>query len=134
MNNQAHHFASSWTEKWFGFWAEEAALSGVPFSLENHVDDDWNPADKMMLLAYLRASPVAIFAQTHNVKCGLCDVEVRNSCYQSDGFLLWDAALVHLVDKHSFVIPDLFVAHIRSRDYVAPTSLVTAVMDLPWPK
>lgn len=134
MNNRARVFASMWNEKWFGFWAEEAELLKMTFSLDNHVDRDWNPAYRARLLDYLRSSPVAIVAQAQKVKCGLCDDQISNSCYRSDGELLWGNSLSHFVEKHAFIIPDIFVAHIRSRNYSPPISLLAPVQNLPWPK
>lgn len=134
MNNQATEFATLWEQKWFGFWADEASLTNAPFSLENHIDVDWNPEDRNLLIDYLKHAPIAIAAQTQKVKCGLCEEKVNSSSYRSDGELLWHDSLAHLIEKHSFVLPHNFVEHIRSMGYVPPASFSIPVQDLPWPK
>lgn len=134
MNIQARSLAEHWTEKWYGFWADEAALTGIPFTFDRHVDRDWNPEDKNLLVRYLNSSPIAVVAPMQNVKCGYCDEKVTTSCYRSDGELLWPDSLGHLIEKHFFVLPEVFVLHIRLMKYIPPSSVSVAVETLPWPK
>lgn len=133
MNNQARGFAEQWKEKWFGFWADEAEFTSKPFSLENHVDASWLPDDRDLLIGYLKTAPIVAMLQRQKDKCGLCEEAISNSCYRSDGELLWHDSLAHFVEKHAFVLPDLFVKHIRLANHTPPQSCLIDLDDLPWP-
>jgi hypothetical protein len=133
MNTKARDFASAWRKRWFGFWGDEEQAMSRPFSLSEHVDETWAPNDLKRLIHYIRSAPVAVVAQAPEAKCGLCDQMIHLSCYRSDGEWLWPDPLAHWVEKHSFVLPDALVDHIRSKKYVPPESLSTAIDKLPWP-
>lgn len=133
MNEKARKFAREWSKKWFGFWGREEQLTKEKFSLENHTDSTWMPDDRAKIIAYLNNTPVAIVAQTADVECGLCDEIVYDSCYRYDGEWLWPDSLAHLVEKHFFILPDLFVNHIRKNKYKCPDFPPVSIGDLPWP-
>jgi hypothetical protein len=131
---RATHLAESWNMNWFGFWGDEDQVTGVPFSIEDHVDASWHPDDLERLIRYLATSPIAAVTQGTEGKCGLCDATVTDSCYRSDGVWIWPDTLAHLVEKHAFVLPARLVEHIRSRGYKPPVELSGNIGDLPWPK
>lgn len=133
MNSAAIEFAKSWNQKWFGFWAEEAELTREPFSLANHVDPTWVPFDIYRLIGYLRDAPLALAAQSPATKCAFCEELESASAYRSDGEWLWPDPLAHLVERHSFVLPNRLVEHIRNKGYTAPEKISIPWQQLPWP-
>lgn len=53
--------------------------------------------------------------------CGVPDEEMGHADL-SDGIWVWPEGLVHYIARHGVVLPNVFVEHARSRDFVCPTT------------
>jgi hypothetical protein len=133
LSEKARELAATWSENWYGFWAEEADLLGREFDPDDHIDQA-QPEDKDRLVGYLSSAPVVVEMPTSPVNCELCDEALSASIYRSDGDWLWPEALAHWVLIHDFVLPDRLIAHIRGRGYRAPEEIDPDIYSLPWPK
>lgn len=131
--SQARTFANNWTLSWFGLWGFEGNVTGRPFSWDDHIDPTWAPDDLDKLVRYLGTAPVVVAAQEAGANCFKCGEWLQGSAYHSDGVLLWPDDLAHMVEKHHFVLPDAWVAHIRDRGHKAPKWVNTPIDKLPWP-
>jgi hypothetical protein len=126
----------SWPNYWYGFWWSPAHDYDEFPTLESATDASWRPHDKELLVAYLEQSPI-LLASMSQTTCLLCPNDVSAASYQFDGKWFWPRSLSHYVGRHSIVLPDRFVQHIRGHgctplreDEVANVR----VRDLPWPE
>jgi hypothetical protein len=53
MNHRAIDFAEKW-EKMVWIFSAEESITSQPFSMDDHVDPDWMPHDRLLLLSYLK--------------------------------------------------------------------------------
>jgi hypothetical protein len=104
-------------------------------AVHDFIDPSWNPVDKERILAYLTSAPIAVAGVTDDTEaCLLCSEEQLTSCFQSDGVWLWLDDLSHYVARHSVVLPDRFVEHIRNCNYTPSSDWELSDEELPWPQ
>lgn len=129
---RARELARIWPATWVGFTEHEPAITGHPYTDEDHVDSAWKPADLAHIVKYLRQAP-ALVGQTRPEPCRLCGEMLASATFRFDGEWLWPDPLSHLVERHDFVLPDRLVARIRAHEYRSPIDGFGPEAMLPWP-
>jgi hypothetical protein len=119
----------NWEHDWFGVWRMIELYPQCP-RVEEVIGDTPLP-DTDKLLDYLKTCP-AISAFATTVKCMLCDTDLPLGKH-SDGVLIWPLDLPHYIAEHGVLLPDRFVNHIRSMNYVAPSVCGKRWQEFPWP-
>jgi hypothetical protein len=119
----------TWEYNWFGVWRENDLYPQCP--RPEDVIGDTPLADTDKLLNFLKTSPVISVFSTR-FKCMLCETDLPVGV-RSDGILIWPLDLPHYIAEHRVLLPDRFVNHIRSLNYVAPGVCGKQWKDFPWP-
>ena len=101
-----------------GYWAgKENTTLPLP---ENFQDEEWNAAERQMVIDYLRrASPVIGYMGLSwcRFKCGEINM---GACDLSDGVYCWPEGLAHYLEKHTVRLPEKFVEHARKNQHASP--------------
>lgn len=133
MNTKAEKLAKTWSYNWYGFWSAVERYTGKSFDVSEYVDKTWFPPDKDKLIEYLKKSPYMIASSNQLEKCSDCNEKINTLLFRSDGLFCWPDNLAHDVEKHSFRIPNRFVAHIRERNYLPPPADEVDMENVDWP-
>jgi hypothetical protein len=122
-----------WPFKWFApLMPDECAPSDPHWNL--FLDPTWNYPRRRDLAGYLDNSPVAIVATGPEGYCFFCGCPTGNaSAWFSDGEWIWPTGIGHCILWHNLRLPDSFVAHIESMNFVPPDKYLTPDKELPWP-
>jgi hypothetical protein len=106
----------NWKHNWFGLWQSEHH----PYApkIEDWIDETFRWSDTDHLLQYLDQAPVVAAFGT-KFPCDLCNTDLP-CVFHSDDVFDWDRRLIHEIQVHNVVLPERFVAHIRSLNYIPP--------------
>lgn len=116
---------ADWSEPWFGAFREGGeAYALCPSALE-FVDPDWNLELRQKALDYLTT------AFSHAAAGGIWTClfngeRVTGISAHTDGVWCWDSRLTHFVACHAVRLPDNFVRHMASHDFVPPPVMTPA--------
>lgn len=124
-----------WEYRWFGFFNEPSEEQNAYF-LPNIEDfqskKKANDIDKV--ITYLRNSPNILRSFSIPTNCMFCDKYHGDpNSYYYDGVWLWPEWLIHYVECHDVILPEEFLAHIKSKNYIPVDSVEFTVEGLPWP-
>lgn len=128
----AREIARTWPVTWFGFADCEPAITGHPYTDDDHIDPDWKPEDLSAIVRYLRRAP-AVVGQMPPERCRLCGEMLTPATFHFDEKWLWPDTLAHNVACHDFVLPDDLVMRIRAHAYQPPLDAFGPEAMLPWP-
>jgi hypothetical protein len=107
-----------WPNHWFGFWCESPEHPGAP-SIKDWVSPGWCPAsEKRRFVDFLSDGIVLSVATARFPECPVCGTIVdRSLAFLTDGYWIWSNYLIHQVEVHEVVLPDVFVQHIGRQNY-----------------
>lgn len=99
-----------------GYWQD-----GGPKSVENAVDEDWDPAEREMVMNYLKLADDKSNEEVRELKswrglsfCRVCEEATGNSC-MGDNQYNWPQGYLHYFEKHNVKPPKEFIDHVRQR-------------------
>jgi len=79
-------------------------------------------SDRGRIVGYLRgASTIEVWRGWSHCRfdCGVPDEEMGHADL-SDGLWVWPEGLAHYIERHGVVLPNVFVEHARSHNFVCP--------------
>ena len=128
-------FLQSWPWNWYGFYGA-ATESGIAPGFEECCGEWASIPERDQVVKYLRGGPEIIHINLWPIRpcpwCGVASVDSLKTF--SDGTWVWPASLAHEVEKHGVILPDRFLAHIRSQNYLPPERCDVTFEKLPYPK
>lgn len=119
--------------KCFGIWREEN-YDEAP-SVYEWVDANWRPQSLEQIVAYLSECPLVSIIPTLDF-CEICNSDLPQYGWRSDGVWLWKASLPHYVEAHNVRIPEDMLICIRSKNYqvVSRNQINLDLLDWPFGK
>ena len=110
--------------KLIGYWPDPESPAPEDYPDPSMlVDPNWLSQEKALLVAYLRADYAIRGSWGYSwcrFQCGIHDSAMGSMDY-SDGVWIWPHGLPHYVECHGIVLPDEFVNHARSQNWVCPS-------------
>ena len=99
-----------------GYWQDDG-----PGSAQNAVDENWDPAEREMVISYLKLEndetndEVQVLQSWRGLSfCRLCEEANGNSCV-GDKQYNWPQGFLHYIEKHHVKPPQDFIDHVRQQ-------------------
>lgn len=110
MPNESRHSIGGRTA--LGYWrgSDDSDLPDPRAS----VDPSWDPAERALVVAYLRAAPRLEQWRGYSW-CRICDLSTNGTGCLGDDTYNWPEGFAHYVEAHGVRPPAGFVAHVLSR-------------------